>query len=213
MVTRVRCSRRRIGAAGIGLVLGPWLASAAAFADDGVADQPSATSSPSPSAAPRSATDPAVSFADDCVRGITVTLSNMSLDNTTTDPVTFNVMTPSGATRQVTVRADQLVRLAFAVKEDKTATVRVSAAGMSPRSHSYAKDCTHVLGEKFVHHAPPAQTATTAGAGAVAPAAGPQLPFTGLPTGPAVALGGALIALGATLERAGRRRTVAPTLR
>jgi hypothetical protein len=143
-------------------------------------------------------TDPAVSFANACTTGISVTLTNMQVDDTTTDPVTFTVVTPSGNTRQVTVRADQIVKLAFKVKEDTTGTVTVSAPGLTKTAHSYAKNCTKVLGEKVVKTP---KTPKPAVQGEQA-----QLPFTGMPTALAAALGGLLLAVGGGLSVLGRRR-------
>ncbi|HET6817390.1 MAG TPA: hypothetical protein VFH66_09235 [Mycobacteriales bacterium] len=143
-------------------------------------------------------TDPAVSFANSCKSGISVTLTNMKVDNTTTDPVTFTIVTPSGATKHVTVRADQIVRLSYKVKEDTTGTVTVSAPGLTATTHSYAKNCTSVLGEKVVRTP---KTPKPAVQGEKA-----QLPFTGMPTALAALLGAVMLAVGGALNVLGRKR-------
>lgn len=138
-------------------------------------------------------TDPAVSFANACATGITVTLTNMQVDDTTTDPVTFTVVGPNGKSRNVTVRADQIVRLSFKVAEDTTGTVKVTAAGLSKTTHSYAKNCTKVLGEKVVKSPKPQVQ--------------PELPFTGMPAGMATIIALLMLTVGAALSVVGRRRT------
>jgi len=136
-------------------------------------------------------TNPAVSFANACKTGISVTLSNMNLDDTTNDDVTFTVVSPSGKTKHVNVRADQIVKLVYPVAEDTTGTVTVSAPGLSATSHSFKKNCTNVLGEKVVKTPPPA-----------------VLPFTGssIPVRGSLYLGGLLIAVGVALSTTRRRR-------
>jgi hypothetical protein len=143
-------------------------------------------------------TDPAVSFANQCTSGISVTLTNMQVDDSTTDPVTFTVVSPSGKTRRVTVRADQIVKLAYKVKEDTTGTVTVSAPGLTKTTHSYAKNCTQVLGEKVVK-TPKAPKPAVQGEQA-------QLPFTGMPTAMAALIGALMLAVGGGLAMLGRRR-------
>jgi uncharacterized repeat protein (TIGR01451 family) len=143
--------------------------------------------------APEQVTDPAVSFANACTSGITVTLTNMQVDDTTTDPVTFTVVSPSGKTKHVTVRADQIVRLSYKVREDTKATVTVTAPGLSKTTHSYAKNCTSVLGEKVV------KTPKVKGEKA-------QLPFTGMPAGLATIIAMLMLTAGAALSVVGRRR-------
>jgi len=139
-------------------------------------------------------TNPAVSFANACKTGISVTLSNMNLDDTTNDDVTFTVVSPRGKTKHVNVRADQLVKLVFPVVEDTTATVTVSAPGLSATSHSFKKDCAAVLGEKVVK--PPAVQGEQE-----------QLPFTGLPASVAAYVAGLMLAVGGALTALGRRRS------
>src|SRR3954447_22355999 len=144
-----------------------------------------------------SVTDPAVAFANACKTGISVTLTNMKVDDTTTDDVTFTVVSPSGKSKHVTVRADQIVKLNYPVKEDTTATVTVSAPGLSATSHSYKKNCTKVLGEKVVKTPkPPAVQGEQA-----------QLPFTGMPAGMATIIAGLMLAVGGGLTVLGRRRS------
>ena len=142
--------------------------------------------------------DPAVSFGNACASGITVTLTNMQVDDTTTAPVTFTVVSPSGKTRHVTVRADQIVKLVYKVKEDTTGTVTVSAPGLSATAHSYAKNCTKVLGEKVVKTP---KTPKPAVQGEQA-----QLPFTGMPASMVALLGALMLAVGGGLTALGRRR-------
>jgi len=142
-------------------------------------------------------TDPAVAFANACKTGISVTLTNMKVDNTTTDDVTFTVVSPSGKSKHVTVRADQMVKLNYPVKEDTTATVTVSALGLSATSHSYTKNCTKVLGTKVVKTPKPPAVAGEQG----------QLPFTGMPAGMATIIAGLMLAVGGGLSVLGRRRS------
>jgi hypothetical protein len=140
------------------------------------------------------AVDPQVSFGTSCNQGIKVVLSNMSLDDTTTDPVTFTVVTPAGATQHVTVAADHIVKRYYEVAEDSTGVVTVSAPGLSATSKSYKKDCTHVLGEKVTRNPKVLGEHVT------------RLPFTGLPTWELTALAAGLCMVGAACTRAGRRR-------
>ena len=147
------------------------------------------------SSTPPPVTDPAVSFANACASGISVTLTNMKVDDTTTDPVTFTVVGPNGGTRHVTVRADQIVKLTYKVKEDTTGTVTVSAPGLSKTTHSFAKNCTKVLGEKVVKTPKPAVQGEKA-----------QLPFTGMPAALVALVGGVMLAVGGGLSALGRKR-------
>jgi len=145
------------------------------------------------------AVDPKVSFSTSCAKGIAVVLTNMKLDDTTTDAVTFTIMTPAGATEHVTVAADHIVKRYYKVTEDTTGVVTVSANGMTTASKSYAKNCTHVLGEKVTKH-PVVQGEKVT-----------RLPFTGLPTWEMTAVAAALCLAGAACTRAGRRRPVVAT--
>jgi hypothetical protein len=140
-------------------------------------------------------TDPAVSFGNACATGISVTLTNMKVDDTTTDPVTFTVVGPNGGTKHVTVRADQIVKLTYKVKEDTTGTVTVSAPGLSKTTHSFAKNCTKVLGEKVVKTPKPAVQGEKA-----------QLPFTGMPAALVALVGAVMLAVGGGLSALGRKR-------
>ena len=140
------------------------------------------------------AIDPKVSFGTSCAHGIQVVLSNIKLDDSTTDPVTFTIVTPAGATEHVTVAADHIVKRYYKVAEDTTGVVTVSAPGLSTTSKSYAKNCTHVLGEKVVRK--PAVLGEKVS----------RLPFTGLPTWELVGVAMALFLTGAACTRAGRRR-------
>jgi hypothetical protein len=143
----------------------------------------------------QSVTDPAVAFGNSCANGISVTLTNMKVDDTTTDPVTFTVVGPNGGTKHVTVRADQIVKLTYKVKEDTTGTVTVSAPGLTKTTHSFAKNCTKVLGEKVVKTPKPNVQGEQA-----------QLPFTGMPAALVALIGGVMLAVGGGLSALGRKR-------
>jgi hypothetical protein len=143
------------------------------------------------------AIDPKVSFGTSCAHGIEVVLSNMKLDDTTTDAVTFTVLTPAGATDHVTVAADHIVKRYYDVTDGTTGVVSVSAPGMTTSTKSYAKKCTHVLGEKV--------TKTTKTPTKVLGERASRLPFTGVPAWEMTAIAAVLCLLGATLTRAGRR--------
>ncbi|MDQ1685727.1 MAG: hypothetical protein QOC82_2464 [Frankiaceae bacterium] len=145
------------------------------------------------------AVDPKVSFGTSCAHGIQVVMSNMKLDDTTTDDVTFTVVTPAGATEHVIVAADHIVKRTYNVAEGKTGVVTVSAPGMTTATKSYAKKCTHVLGEKVVRTP---KHPTVLGEKVT------RLPFTGLPTWEMSLVAAGLCASGAFLTRAGRRRPV-----
>lgn len=145
------------------------------------------------------AVDPKVSFGTSCAHGISVVLTNMKLDDTTTDPVTFTIMTPAGATEHVTVAADHIVKRYYKVSEDTTGVVTVSANGLTTTSKSYAKNCTHVLGEKVTKPTKVQGEKVT------------RLPFTGLPTWEMTALAAGLCLAGAACTRAGRRRPAVAT--
>jgi hypothetical protein len=148
----------------------------------------------------QSVTDPAVSFANACKTGISVTLTNMKVDDTTTGDVTFTVVSPSGSSQHVNVRADQIVRLSFPVTEDTTGTVTVSAPGLSETSHSFKKNCTTVLGEKVVKTPKTPKPPAVQGEQA-------QLPLTGMPAGLATMVAGLMLAVGVGLSVLGRRPT------
>jgi hypothetical protein len=159
------------------------------------------------------AINPAVSFATDCTTGITATLSNMQVDDTTTDAVTFSVTTPTGAVEQVVVGANQITKRSYDFADGTTGTVAVVAPGLAKQTKSYAKSCTAVLGEKVTKGTTTptvtkgtkvtkvTKTPTTAVEGTKAT----QLPMTGAATG--AWLRGALLLLlaGCALSLAGQR--------
>lgn len=147
------------------------------------------------------AIDPKVSFTTSCAHGIQVVLSNMKLDDTTTDAVTFTVKTPVGATEHVTVAADHIVKRSYAVADGTTGVVTVSAPGMTTTSKSYASKCTHVLGEKVV------KTTKRPGTNVLGERAS-RLPFTGVPAWEMSVVAAALCMTGAAMTRAGRRRAI-----
>lgn len=150
------------------------------------------------STGPQHAINPTVSFATACKSGITATFTNMKLDDTTMDPVTFTVTTPSGGSDSVTVAADQIVKRSYPVKEDTTGTLTVSAPGMAKQSKSYAKNCTSVLGEKVTKRP---KKPVVQGEKAT------RLPFTGVPAGQLALEALALVCAGCVLTYAGRRST------
>lgn len=163
------------------------------------------------------AINPAVSFATACTTGITATLSNMQVDDTTTDAVTFSITTPTGAVEQVVVGANQITKRSYDFADGTTGTVAVEAPGLAKETKSYAKSCTAVLGEKVTKGTKTPtvtkgtkvtkvtkgtkSTPTTAVKGIKAT----QLPMTGAATG--AWLRGALLLLvaGCALSLAGRR--------
>lgn len=149
--------------------------------------------------------NPAVSFSNACTTGITALLSNMQLDDTTTDTVTFTVTTPSGAAEQVPVNANQIVKRSYAVAEGTTGTVSVEAPGLLKQTHSYAKKCTSVLGEKLTKG-----TKGTKGTKTPTPAVEgskvAKLPMTGAYTSTMLRLALIMTLVGAGLALAGRRR-------
>lgn len=178
-------------AAGVLSVLAP----VSAYAADSPSPQPS-TVRPA-----QHIISPNVSFTKSCTTGVTVILSNIAANDSTTDPVTFSVTAPSGRTSDVVVQPNQLVKLVYAVKEGATAKVGVDSAGLPHQSFIWTKHCTKVLGEKVTRD--PAQPPA---AQADPPVTATQLPFTGVPTAPLTALGASLLAVGFALLRAGRRR-------
>lgn len=119
-----------------------------------------------------------------CVTGITVVLSNMN----GTAPATFTVTAPDGTTTTVPVNAGQLKKLDFAVAEDTTGVVTVSAPGFA-KTFTYAKNCTKVLGEK--HTVKPPKTPTKV------LGEKKELPFTGFDAKSALFDAASLVALGA----------------
>jgi hypothetical protein len=151
------------------------------------------------------AVNPAVSFSTACTTGITVVLSNMKLDDTTTDAVTFIVTTPAGDTEQIVVTANQITKRSYPVAEGTTGTVTVEAPGLAKQSKTYAKKCTSVLGEKITKGTKGTKT-PQAHKPAVEGSQVARLPMTGSPT--SAMLGSALVltVAGAGLALAGRRR-------
>jgi hypothetical protein len=137
--------------------------------------------------------DPAVSEINHCTSGMNLTLSNM---NGSAD-ATFTVTDPDGNSQQVGVRAGQLKKLAFAVTEDTTGTVSVSAPGLAKKTFTYNKNCATVLGVK--HTRKPVTKPVVKGEHS-------QLPFTGFETQRALLDGAALFFLGAVLCILGARR-------
>lgn len=146
---------------------------------------------------------PDASASNACVTGITVVLSNMN----GTAPATFTVTAPDGTTSTVPVNAGQLKKLAFAVGEDTTGVVTVSAPGLD-KTFTYAKNCTQVLGEKHTVKPPKTPTKTppkVLGEHNV-------LPFTGFDAKGALFDAASLVALGAIVCALAlpRRRRFAP---
>jgi uncharacterized repeat protein (TIGR01451 family) len=139
------------------------------------------------------AADPQVAEANHCKSGMNLTLSNM---NGTAD-VTFTVTKPDGSTQQVGVRAGQLKKLTFEVKEDTTGTLSVSAPGLAKKTFTYKKNCATVLGVK--HTRKPPHKPVVEGEHA-------QLPFTGFDTRRALLDGAGLFFFGAVLCMLGARR-------
>ena len=171
------------------------LAPVSAYAADGPA--------PGPSTVPavHHSIDPKVSFSKDCHSGITVILSNIAPDDSTTDPVTFHVTAPSGRTSDVVVQPNQLVKVVYGVAEGETANVGVDTLGLSHQTFRWTKRCTRVLGEKVTQT--PQKKPTTP---SDPPASAAELPFTGVPAAPLTVVGLGLLVAGAGLVRAGRVR-------
>lgn len=135
--------------------------------------------------------DPQVAADNKCKSGINLTLSNMNGTADTTFTVTSN-----GTTKTYTVRAGQVKKLSYAVKEDTKGSVTVSAPGLAKKTFSYAKDCAAVLGVK--HTRRPAHP--------VVQGEKSQLPFTGFDTRRALFDGAALTLLGGMLCGLAARR-------
>ena len=150
------------------------------------------------------AINPAVSFGTGCTTGITATLSNMQLDDTTTDAVTFSITTPTGAVEQVVVGANQITKRSYDFADGTTGTVAVQAPGLAKQTKTYAKSCTAVLGEKVTKGTKVTKvtkTPTTAVEGSKAA----QLPMTGSSTGAWLRAALLLLVAGCALSLAGRR--------
>jgi hypothetical protein len=154
------------------------------------------------------AVNPAVSFANACVSGITATLSNMQVDDATTDAVTFSITTPSGAVEQVVVGPNQITKRSFDVADGTTGVLSVEAPGLAKQSTSYAKSCTAVLGEKLVNggaKTPGGIKTTETPSSAVAGEKVTQLPMTGSATAQWLRASLLLLLTGSALALAGRR--------
>lgn len=150
-------------------------------------------------------TNPKASADNACRSGITLTLTNVG----GTAPVVFTVINPDGATSTVSVGAGKTVQRSYAVTEDSTGVVTVSAPGMSTRTFRYHKDCATVLGVKHTKHTKRSTHAdrTPPAGGGIGAAA---LPFTGFGA-ERNAIGGALLMfVGALLCRLGARRRISP---
>lgn len=144
--------------------------------------------------------DPQVSASKACKTGISVALSNMD----GTADTTFTVTKPNGTSVTVPVRAGQIVRSSYGVKEDTTGTVSVSAPGLATKTVTYQKNCTQVLGEKVVKT--PKTTKPTKPTQVLGEKV-TQLPFTGDNTRKELLVGASLLMIGALLcGLAGRRR-------
>jgi hypothetical protein len=146
------------------------------------------------------AVNPEVSFSTACTTGITAVLSNMKLDDTTTDPVTFTITTPTGAVEQVVVAANHISKRSYPVTEDTTGVVTVEAPGLAKQTESYAKDCATVLGEKVTQGGKTPNTPSVQGDKAA------QLPMTGIPASSAVKAALLMLAVGTGMVLTGRRR-------
>jgi hypothetical protein len=147
--------------------------------------------------------NPAVVFSTACTTGITAQLSNMKLDDTTTDEVTFTITTPTGAHEQVVVIANQITKRSYDIAEGTTGAVTVEAPGLTKKSKSYTKKCTNVLGEKLTKGTKGTKATKTP---AVQGEKVVQLPMTGAPSGAMVEGALLLLLAGFGLTIAGRRR-------
>jgi len=136
---------------------------------------------------------PRVSEANHCKSGMNLTLSNMN----GTAPATFTVVDPDGNVQTVVVRAGQLKKLVFAIKEDTTGTISVTAKGGSKQQFAYKKNCATVLGVKHTRK-PPHKP--------VVQGEHQQLPFTGFDAKRALLGGSVVFFLGAVLCMLGARR-------
>src|SRR5206468_2300175 len=138
---------------------------------------------------------PTASASSSCSGGVVVTMSNINGDVA----VTYTVTTPDGAHHGVTVPADQILRRTYPVARGVRTPVVVSAPGMATVSRSLPSGCvgsSHVLGQRFVRG-----SSSSSSTGSAAVAVAPQLPFTGVPVTPALALGAGLVLAGGLLLR------------
>ncbi|HET6908023.1 MAG TPA: hypothetical protein VFH54_01685, partial [Mycobacteriales bacterium] len=125
-----------------------------------------------------------------------VNLGNMN----GTAPVTFTVTAPDNTVDNVSVLAGQIVKKSYAVVEDTTGTVTVSAPGLATKKFTYAKNCTAVLGEKVTKTPTPKPTPTVQGEKVT------RLPFTGSNTSMFLTLAALFFAGGVVLMAFGARR-------
>ena len=98
----------------------------------------------------------------------------------------------------------QVLRRTYPVARGVRTPVVVSAPGMATVSRSLPSGCvgsSHVLGQKFVRG-----SSSSSSTGSAAVAVAPQLPFTGVPVTPALALGAGLVLAGGLLLRVSPRR-------
>jgi hypothetical protein len=133
--------------------------------------------------------DPEVSADKACKTGISVVLSNM---NGTAD-VTFTVTDPEGDVHQLPVRAGQLRKESYAVEEDSTGVVTVTAPGLAKKTVTYEKDCSTVLGVKETR---PPKTVVEGEKQTKTPE---ELPFTGDDTKREMQTAAGLLLLGSLL--------------
>jgi hypothetical protein len=139
---------------------------------------------------------PTVSFEVVCGSGIDVNFSDLN----GSVPVTFTVTTPGNQVDRVTVPAQKIIRRSYSVARGVRAPLTVSAPGMATRSARLPATCTGVTRVLGLH--------VTRAAGSAAGSAAAQLPFTGAPVWPSLALG-----LGLLLAGAGILRLAAPARR
>lgn len=166
------------------------------------ATTPPATTPPA-TTAPQLAAAPTVSFADACTTGVSVTLGNIA----GALPVTFTVDSSTGKADKVTVAPGSQQTVSYPVVEDTTATVTVTADGLTTATHSYAKNCTQVQGLKVTKPTTAVLGESVTRAPAASGVSATTLPFTGtgFPVGGALALGTVLLALGTALLAAPER--------
>ena len=148
------------------------------------------------------AVNPQVSFANACVTGITATLSNMAVNDATTDAVTFTVTTPSGAVEQVVVGPNQITKRSYDVADGTTGVLSVEAPGLAKQTTTYAKSCTAVLGEKLSKGGP---KTTKAPKPAIQGDQVGRLPMTGSATTEWLRAAVLLLLVGTALALVGRR--------
>jgi hypothetical protein len=149
-------------------------------------------------------TNPAVSASNACKSGITVSLSNLGA----TAPVVFTLIAPDGTVSTESVGAGDSTTRSFAVAEDSTGVVKVSAPGLAPRTFTYDKDCVSVLGVKHTRHHTTHRThqATQHEQAAVLGERAQRLPFTGFNSRRVAVDGALLIGLGVALCLVAGRR-------